>query len=1287
MTLSSRRTRFAGLAALLALVVAQGTLLPGAAQAVTGDVYLTVSTTDDVSPTTGACGDPAITTAPSTLSLREATCLANNLAYRTFVTLPAGHYDLTYGELRLGTTTGSTFVLTGAGAENTVIDAQGRSRVLHLDVDRTGYDYTSISGVTITGGQDDTAGGAGILAGSGSGQLPGWLYLIDCVLTDNHANTGGSTATDRPGGALQFVGGSLTLQNTVVSDNSSGDSPGSGVMYDALGSADYGFDSELRVVGSTFSRNSLTSGPGVTNGGALAVRTDPSTSRMFPYLSDTKFVDNTATADGGAVVGVGVWVRGGGMLLIMTDTFTRNSATGSDTSTGGAIGVTDDARVSTEFNRYSGNTAAAGSAVSATGTGSVVSYDDWWGCNGGPGASGCETVSGAVTADRWLTLTAASSPRTLQGPEATSTVTASLQTDSAGEFVDGGGLRAFEGAPVSWSAPQPGDAAVDASSSAISAGVATVGYDSHTGTGEGGVSATLDNATVQAPITVEGAPAITSADQATFTHGSAGSFTITTSGFPAPTLTQSGTLPAGMSFDDNGDGTATLSGTPTATGSYSLPVTAANGVDPDATQTLTVVVGQAPAFTSPATGTFTAGSAGSFTVTTTGSPAPTLTQVSGTLPAGLTFTDNGDGTATVSGTPADDTTGDHDVVLGAANGHGAAATQTLTVRVEHRPVVTTQPASQEVLPGASATFHAGASGTPTPTVQWQRSTDGGGSYTDIADATTDAYTVTASAADTGDRYRAVFTNDAGTATSDAATLTVASAPPTGSAPTIDSADATTFTVGARHVFTVTTHGSPRPALTTAGTLPGWVDFTDNGDGTGTLSGTAPSGSAGTAHFTLLAGNGVDPSASQAFTLTVARVAQTITASSTPPGSATVGSSYRPAGTSDSGLDVGYSVDPATTSSACSLSGATVSLDHAGTCVVDFDQAGDGTFSAAPTVRQTFTVSTVATGLRLTSSRPSSTYGEAVRVTGNVSAASGSSAGRVQFRVDGVDLGAPVAVDATHPATVDLTSAAGRPLAPGAHAVTARFTPTDATAYAGSTGALTQTVEQSATTSVLSVRPTTLASRVTATTPGAGTPTGRVTFTVAGASVGTAPLVDGTATLTYTTRPGLTRQVTASYGGDGDFTGSSVSTARHDPRITAVVSSPRRPTRAHWYRTPVTVTFRCAEDGSPLVGHCPAPVHFNKGGAGRSVTRTITAADGGAATAVVSGINIDRAGPWCTSPASVTAPSTTAPRRRPVASPRTTCPVLRAASCRGAAAARSRRSVPPPPTGPATCPRW
>ncbi len=63
--------------------------------------------------------------------------------------------------------------------------------------------------------------------------------------------------------------------------------------------------------------------------------------------------------------------------------------------------------------------------------------------------------------------------------------------------------------------------------------------------------------------------------------------------------------------------------------------------------------------------------------------------------------------------------------------HGGVDTsgpQTFTITVNAAPVVTTDPTSQTVNAGQSASFSAAATGTPNPTVQWQVSTDGGASF-------------------------------------------------------------------------------------------------------------------------------------------------------------------------------------------------------------------------------------------------------------------------------------------------------------------------------------------------------------------------------------------------------------------------------------------------------------------------------------------------------------------------------------------------------------------------------
>src|SRR4029079_5675999 len=76
----------------------------------------------------------------------------------------------------------------------------------------------------------------------------------------------------------------------------------------------------------------------------------------------------------------------------------------------------------------------------------------------------------------------------------------------------------------------------------------------------------LPLAATEPTVSIGARPAITSANHTTneFTYGAAAPYTITTTGFPTPSLSESGGLPGGVSFTDKGDGTATLTGTPTA---------------------------------------------------------------------------------------------------------------------------------------------------------------------------------------------------------------------------------------------------------------------------------------------------------------------------------------------------------------------------------------------------------------------------------------------------------------------------------------------------------------------------------------------------------------------------------------------------------------------------------------------------------------------------------------------------------------------------------------------------
>jgi len=185
------------------------------------------------------------------------------------------------------------------------------------------------------------------------------------------------------------------------------------------------------------------------------------------------------------------------------------------------------------------------------------------------------------------------------------------------------------------------------------------------------------------PVQQNQPPAITSAGSATLQVGVPGAFTVTATGTPTPTITAAGAMPGGVSFVNNGDGTATLSGTPAAGagGTYPITLTATNGVSPDATQNFVLTITQPPAITSANTTTLAMGAAGSFMVTATGFPTPALTEA-GTLPGGVAFVDNHNGTATLSGTP--NASGTFVLTLTARNGVASDATQTFTLNVSGR---------------------------------------------------------------------------------------------------------------------------------------------------------------------------------------------------------------------------------------------------------------------------------------------------------------------------------------------------------------------------------------------------------------------------------------------------------------------------------------------------------------------------------------------------------------------------------------------------------------------------
>ena len=145
-----------------------------------------------------------------------------------------------------------------------------------------------------------------------------------------------------------------------------------------------------------------------------------------------------------------------------------------------------------------------------------------------------------------------------------------------------------------------------------------------------------------------------------------------------------GTLAFATTTSSNSDvGTYPNAVTPSGLTSTNYAISFAKG-----DMVVTPGISQAPAIASANSTTFAAGAAATFTIATTGAPTAAISET-GVLPAGVTLTDNGDGTATLASTSAT-AAGVYQFTIDASNGVGPDATQafTLTVAAASQTTVT-----------------------------------------------------------------------------------------------------------------------------------------------------------------------------------------------------------------------------------------------------------------------------------------------------------------------------------------------------------------------------------------------------------------------------------------------------------------------------------------------------------------------------------------------------------------------------------------------------------------------
>ena len=194
--------------------------------------------------------------------------------------------------------------------------------------------------------------------------------------------------------------------------------------------------------------------------------------------------------------------------------------------------------------------------------------------------SGTGTVAVTVTTAGGTSATAAADQYTyVTGPSVTGIAPTSGPT-AGGTSVTITGTNLGSASAVTFGAT-PATITTDSATSITATSPSGTGTVDVTVTTAGGTSAT----SAADQYTYGTVPAFTSAVSTTFVKGSGGTFTPTASGPPTPVITESGALPAGITYAGG-----VLSGTPTVTGTFPINFIASNGIGSPVNQSFTLTV-------------------------------------------------------------------------------------------------------------------------------------------------------------------------------------------------------------------------------------------------------------------------------------------------------------------------------------------------------------------------------------------------------------------------------------------------------------------------------------------------------------------------------------------------------------------------------------------------------------------------------------------------------------------------------------------------------------------------
>ncbi len=390
-----------------------------------------------------------------------------------------------------------------------------------------------------------------------------------------------------PGDAIQFAanlnGGTITLGQTLdINKNLTIDGAGSGITVNGNGSN--------RVLQIEFGNTVVISGLTITGGHVGGFNGGGG----LYNLGSLTLSNSTVTGDS-AYNGGGIFNGSNGTMVMSGDTVNNNTAV----DAGG--GIDNDGNLTIINSTIAANAAYAGGGMFTNGVlmmgNSTVASNTVTGINANGG--GIDDFGGEL--DLLNTIVYNPNSGAATNNEVLGTITqvqgdlfgfGAIKVAPGGDH--GGGFYGFNpqlgplqnnGGPTATMALLPASHAIGVgANSSLIPGLTVPTTDQR---GDPRPASSIDIGAFQ---TQTQAPAITSASNTTFDEGTAGTFTVTATGSPTPSLSESGPLPNGVKLTDNGNGTATLAGTPTVAGQLSITITASNGAQPNAAQTFILTV-------------------------------------------------------------------------------------------------------------------------------------------------------------------------------------------------------------------------------------------------------------------------------------------------------------------------------------------------------------------------------------------------------------------------------------------------------------------------------------------------------------------------------------------------------------------------------------------------------------------------------------------------------------------------------------------------------------------------